>query len=370
MTWGRIEKQAPIIVIDPTQTNKITKSLLAPPPLAYDSPLLSTQSFSSSTSSLNSVKTNHIGQLEFFDIAIVNKQMLQIEELRQDIITLNQKYVQQIEKFQEAEQQKVQFEHELEDLSRNLFEQANAMVSKEKKTRFLVEQKLIYTQRELNLVREELENERAQFKELRSKLEGQIDNSESCKETDTVEIVDRGWLDMFKDFIKAAPNTPLDLLHRLSFLKLCFTMDVQPCLRSGIGFSRLTLKRLLESVIHQSCFIERTTPFQLNQQESVRRPSFVARFRPAPGTQCYGCNSKIDKQTEMFRFKLKEQDTDWQYIDKACRNRLVAVCDFYAFVRHVQLGLQAARTAESLFEECFKLRLTMFYARSGTFMKR
>lgn len=369
MTWGRIEQQAPIIVIDPTQTNKITNPLLAPPPLSYDSPLLSIQSFSSSTSSLNSEQTNHIGQLEFFDTATVNKQVLQIEELRQDVITLNQKYVQQIERFQESEQQKAQVEHELEDLSRNLFEQANTMVSKEKKTRFLVEQKLIRTQRELSLVREELENERAQFKELKSKLEGQIDSSASCKETDTVDIVDRGWLDMFKDFIKAAPNTPLDLLHRLSFLKLCFTMDVQPCLRSGIGFSRLTLKRLLESVIHQPCFIERTSPFQLNQQESVRRPSFVARFRPAPGTQCYGCNSKIDK-TEMFRFKLKEQDTDWQYIDKACRNRLVAVCDFYAFVRHVQLGLQAARTVESLFEECFKLRLTMFYARSGIFMKR
>ncbi|KAI9257629.1 hypothetical protein BY458DRAFT_421517, partial [Sporodiniella umbellata] len=297
----------------------------------------------------------------------INKQAFQIEELRQDVMKLNQKYVQQIERFQEVEQQKAQVENELEDLSRSLFEQANAMVSQEKKTRFAIERKLVYTQKELMAVREELENEKAQFKELTNKLEEHEKNDAPSIKSQIlpIDVVDRGWQDMFKVFIKAAPGTSIDLLHRVSFLKLCFHMDVQPCLRSGAGFSRLTVKKLLEFLIHQSCFIEHATSFQIQYQESVRRISFAAKFRSSPGHQCYGCNSKLDKQESIFRFKLKEQDTDWQYIDRACRNRLVAVCNFYTFVRHVQLGLQISRTVDSLFKECFKLRLAMFYARSG-----
>ncbi|KAG1149116.1 hypothetical protein G6F37_000779 [Rhizopus arrhizus] len=359
MAWETIQQNHIII----QQEN--TKSLLAPPSLAYNSPLLSTTSFSSSVSTLSSIQssTHAPPHSELFHAAIVQKQALKLEELRQDLTALNKKYVYQIERLQEAEQQRAQVEHELEDLSRQLFEQANAMVSKEKKKRYLVEQKLMNATRELKLAREELDNERAQLKELREKLERQTEKekSETVKEL-IDDVIDREWLNLFKEFVEAAPRTPIDCLHRLSFLKLCFTMDVQPCLRSG--FSKPIIKRLFDSIDHQSCFIEHVT----QREQLTTRSMFVARFRPNLD-RCYGCNAKLDKRAQLFRFKLKEQETNWQYIDQACRNRIVAVCDFYAFIKHVHLGLKVTRPIDSLFEECFKLRLIMFYARSGISIK-
>ncbi|EIE88181.1 hypothetical protein RO3G_12892 [Rhizopus delemar RA 99-880] len=175
MAWETIQQNHTII----QQEN--TKSLLAPPSLAYNSPLLSTPSFSSSVSTLSSIQssTHAPPHSELFHATIVQKQALKLEELRQDLTVLNKKYVDQIERLQEAEQQRAQVEHELENLSRQLFEQANAMVSKEKKKRYSVEQKLMNATRELKLAREELDNERAQLKELREKLESQTEKEKS-----------------------------------------------------------------------------------------------------------------------------------------------------------------------------------------------
>ncbi|RCH88231.1 hypothetical protein CU097_007844 [Rhizopus azygosporus] len=317
MSWRSVDhlQHNPIIIIDPildgtkdVGTKPLSSPVLVMPPATYDSPLLSTPSFSSSVSTLSSCQS---AQTDFFDATLVQSQARQIEELRKDLTVLNEKYIWQIEKLQSAEQQTAEIEHELEDLSQHLFEQANAMHSK-------------------------------------------------C-----TEFLDREWQRLFMEFIEATPRTPIDLLHRLPFLKSCTVMDTQPCLRSCSRLPKYIIKRLLDSAIHQPCLIETATSFQKQHQQLTGRSSFASIFRPGSSSQCYGCGSKIDKEGELYRFKLKEMDTEWQYIDLACRNRLVAVCNFYAFIRHIYLGLRATKSIDSLFEECFQLRLSMFYARSG-----
>lgn len=336
--------------------------------------------------------------------SVIQKQSQEIQELRQDLIRLNQKYVDQIERMQTAEHAKQQVESELEDLSLRLFEQANQMVSDEKKARFHAERKVALLERELTAVYEELGNERAQLNELRVKLHEPsvhpLDQSPSAQQTpllqepplhqvqhgiSTAAYLDHGWLNLFKDFLTLAPKTPLEHIHKLQFMKQCLELDIEPCLRFGNSAKggQLSWKRALDAILHQSCFIESETSFMKRLSHGTaasstaaplvvaRRSSFVqlaSRFRPSSASAvvkqpCYGCGMEL--QAPLFRFRLKEQDTDSYTIDRSCRDRLVAVCDFYVFIRHVRLGLQSQKTIQCLFRECVWLRLCMFWARSG-----
>jgi hypothetical protein len=135
------------------------------------------------------------------------------------------------------------------------------------------------------------------------------------------------------------------------------------------------MKKILDAVIKQPCFIESDTPRKRHSHDNalpnkpITRRSSFAIFNTTKKTdesiQCYGCNNNVNTLTDLFRFKLKETDTEWFWIDRSCRDRLVAVCDFYVFIRHVRQGLQSQRTINSLFQECVWLRLVMFWARSG-----
>ncbi|CAO3617460.1 unnamed protein product [Mucor fragilis] len=336
--------------------------------------------------------------------SVIQKQSQEIQELRQDLIRLNQKYVDQIERMQTAEHAKHQVESELEDLSLRLFEQANQMVSDEKKARFHAERKVTLLERELASVYEELGNERAQLNELRVKLHElpvhPLDQSPPAHQTpplqesqlhqihhgiSTAAYLDHGWLNLFEDFLILAPKTPLEHIHKLQFIKQCLELDIEPCLRFGNNpkGGQLSWRRALDAILHQSCFIESETSFMKRFSHDTaaapalrvvaRRSSFAqlaSRFRPSSGLSsaaakqpCYGCGMEL--QAPLFRFRLKEQDADSYTIDRSCRDRLVAVCDFYVFIRHIRLGLHGQKTVQCLFRECVWLRLCMFWARSG-----
>ncbi|KAJ3119782.1 hypothetical protein HK100_000156 [Physocladia obscura] len=49
----------------------------------------------------------------------------------------------------------------------------------------------------------------------------------------------------------------------------------------------------------------------------------------------------------------------------ACKTRLVAVCEFYGFVRHLRLGLYSTRKEEAVWREVLGLRMKMWEARCG-----
>ncbi|KAI8083266.1 uncharacterized protein B0P05DRAFT_536731 [Gilbertella persicaria] len=336
--------------------------------------------------------------------SVTQAQSKEIQELRQDLIKLNQKYIQQIERIQIAEQARHQVESELEDLSLRLFEQANEMVAEERKKRYYAEKKVAQLERELGAVKEELENEKAQLSELRERFEENSTEehgfaltertSPYTKAEDSVSIIphtlglssptclDNSWLNVFKDFLTLAPTTPIESLHKLPFMKQCLDLDIEPCLRFGNARSnsRLSFRKVFDAIIHQPCFIEsepsEKRPSQDNevkrQTSLTRRHSFAFSFSNKSRTQpvyepiqhCYGCRTELGKDA-LFRCRLKEQDHEWFWIDRACRDRLVAVCNFYVFIRHIQSGLQSQKTIDCLFRECIWLRLYMFWARSG-----
>lgn len=387
-------------------TIKPLPALLAPPTPSHGEG--SQSSFFSSASSLSTavaqdrcsspdIKDLHVQPHTSAYYTVIQKQSQEIQDLRLDIINLNRKYIDQIDRIQIAEQARFQVESELEDLSLRLFEQANKMVAEEKRARHVAEKKLSLLERELSTVYQELADERAQLDELRRRFEedGEQQNyyhplSSAATPDETMPVIrvspspmsiidstnvflDDGWLSLFKDFLTLAPKTPLDAIHRLPFLKQCLELDIEPCLR--FGTKRLSIKKVLDAVMREPCFIESDTPKKRHshdmlamKQATTRRSSFAfgtlkLRSSAEEAQQCYGCGVKMHHH--LFRFRLREQDTESYWIDRACRDRLVAVCDFYVFIRHVRSGLQSQRTIQSLFQECVWLKLCMFWARSG-----
>ncbi|KAI8375372.1 hypothetical protein EDC96DRAFT_562432 [Choanephora cucurbitarum] len=163
---------------------------------------------------------------------ITQAQSTEIQELRGDLIKLNHKYIQQMERAQIAEQARLQTEAELEDLSIKLFEQANRMVSEEKKKRVDAEKRAVQLESTLTYVVQEL----MQLKEFRSKFEIQtIEDAAMLKHTKSSFIapsgsvtrrmpnrldnlcVDNRHLAALEDFLTWRPTAPIESLHELVF---------------------------------------------------------------------------------------------------------------------------------------------------------
>lgn len=330
----------------------------------------------------------------------------QLKRLELDLLTLNQKYVAEIERVGNIQHEKDLVEHELEDFSRNLFEEANAMVSIEKRARWQIENELAQTQ-------EQLLAERDQLHELRLKLttndavnnsrikipphniRAQMDLKELhgikhasanhlynyhnekkntislpppskpaiCKQITTIDELQ---LESFREYINASKNSAsLKKLNQTNFMKHCLAEDVEPCLRFG-SQSKLSIKKMINYLSRQPCFIENATQLQHHQphqQQQQQRPLWE-RFSNTTinivlSNSCSACGSN---QPLNYRFKLDENE-NWLPIDQYCRDRLVAVCEFFVFIRNIQLGLYSDRTIQDLYTENIRLRLQIFYSR-------
>lgn len=64
-----------------------------------------------------------------------------------------------------------------------------------------------------------------------------------------------------------------------------------------------------------------------------------------------------------YRMKLGDQDA-WYSISQMCRNRIIAVCDFFNYLRYIELGLVKS-TAHDIYWEITRLRKEMVLARLG-----
>ncbi|KAI7852560.1 hypothetical protein BDC45DRAFT_570830 [Circinella umbellata] len=311
--------------------------------------------------------------------ALINQLRLKVEKQEQEISILkacltlaNQKLQDVTEKADRAIQEKQRTEDELEDLSTQLFEQANEMVARERR---LAKKHMESTARELKLLHNQLDKERS----LRQHI-GYCSNNKD-KEQQSIRMIqptmDVNGLTLFRDFVQRVRSvSSLEYVHRLPFVKQCLEQDIYPCLQR---MKKLSGRKLLNSLVRRRCQIEKVTT-------SVSAPS------SPPSASCYACGARIShchretkdqgyksKETgsstnttldDVFQFRLNNNDKSWQRIDRPCKDRLLAVSNFYEFIRHLHLGLQGQqRSIESLFHEMVWLRLYMFWARSGIIIK-
>ncbi|KAI8388625.1 uncharacterized protein BYT42DRAFT_491383 [Radiomyces spectabilis] len=307
------------------------------------------------------------------------------ERLQLDMHTLNQKYVAEIDRVADVQHEKDLVEHELEELSCRLFEEANGMVATEKREKWQLENQLQQT-------REHLVAEQSQLRELPSANQTLLYRKpQSLKDQHTLAggqrvasmpplpsqpkqwkstTIDELQLEAFRQFVQSSRTTPLKKLYQFAYMKHCQIEDIEPCLRFG-PHSRLSVKKMMDYLSRQPCFIEQVseplppTTHPPNPSSAAQRPlweRFSNNTKPTSGCSACGRPANSEHHPLIYRFKLDDMD-DWSPIDQYCRDRLVAVCEFFVFIRNIQLGLYSDRPIDDLYAENIRLRLQMFYSR-------
>ncbi|CAO3598580.1 unnamed protein product [Absidia cylindrospora] len=202
--------------------------------------------------------------------------------------------------------------------------------------------------------------------------EDQFDNKHPSPELDTMLLTE------FADFVKLRASIPLKKLHSIPFMKHCQLEDVDPCLRFG-AHSRLSARKVNDAIVMNTCFIEEAplgfadeqarrpvdVPLKTSAGKSMIWERFSSNSQAGVFAGCQACGrNNGDTASLPYRFRISYFD-DWACIDRYCRDRLVAVCEFYVFIRNVRQGYYNSRTITDLYQEAMRLRLQMFYARMG-----
>ncbi|CAO3589852.1 unnamed protein product [Absidia cylindrospora] len=228
----------------------------------------------------------------------------------------------------------------------------------------------------------------------------------------------------FQEFIDNATSTSFSLrkLHGLPFIKMCLTDDIEPCLRFGPRPKVTNCKRILEAIQIKTCFVEKCPPgFVREQAISLRKDRLAKKNKPSlwdkfaasasaststssstrssgesattdttttnittpttPSTTCededylyLSCATCGRQMTDAstteddlaFRFRISYFD-EWACIDRYCADRLTSVISFYTFLRQLRIGDFKGRSLMDIYQECSRLRLSMFLSRLGAF---
>jgi len=227
-----------------------------------------------------------------------------------------------------------------------------------------------------------------------------------------VNSIDTFLLAEFKDFISSAFNVRMSKLHSIPYMKNCLEDDIMPCLRFGAD-PKISWKRLTEEIASNSLLLqeispkdskppspqvsrpERSSSFSVGNLSSDAEPttptyqnipqnrsSMWARLSVQAGfgsgiiydqvvNGCQACGRPNSQSNPIrFQFRIERQNksddsNEWSPLCSVCRDRIVACCEFYNFIRHIRQGLYTNRGIAELYYENIRLKRQMFYARVG-----
>ncbi|KAI7893030.1 uncharacterized protein EV154DRAFT_164193 [Mucor mucedo] len=179
--------------------------------------------------------------------------------------------------------------------------------------------------------------------------------------------------EVYSSFFQLYPQVP-----QSEYLERCEIEDIEPCLQFGNSNSRMHVKVMMEHLRRAPCFIESITmeeakelPTLCNAVTTVYHRPIWERLtatspQPLHHLECSACGKKRNVMTKSsyYRFRLLENE-DWLLIDQNCRDRLVAVCNFYSFIRNIEMGYYKQLLLTDLYLENVELRLKIFYSRMG-----
>ncbi|KAF7724270.1 hypothetical protein EC973_001171 [Apophysomyces ossiformis] len=347
----------------------------------------------------------------------LDKRVQDLVSLRHDLKILHSKYMDEMSQIEEIQRSKESVKRELEDLGQRLFEEANGMVvlEKQEKQQLQVvydelekqlkeaEQALVQVETDLQGLREEMTRLGEQTEEPSSTEDMACSGtlfsdakSDVSSETLNTYVV-RAQVDLatmhdarlpvqidaaaeddqlmveFQHFVSTVGSMSIRKLHSLRFMKHCLREDIEPCLRFGPN-PRMTSKKIVEAILVKTCLVEECPPGFVEEQELKQRQEEVTtslweRFAYSPAFRgCGACGRKVDSDQRenvlSYRFRISYFD-EWSCIDRYCRDRLVAVIEFYTFLRHLRSGSYRDRSLKELYQECMRLRLQMFLSRLG-----
>ncbi|KAI9275347.1 hypothetical protein BY458DRAFT_507164 [Sporodiniella umbellata] len=313
-----------------------------------------------------------------------------IGSLQHDLRVLQEKWDEEAAQVKAIQTSKEIGRRELEELTQKLFEEAESMVHIEKAEQALLDKEnqrltshlhqvrgeLETASGELNLLKRQMTQENEQPAYLDAYLRAQLDILTACSsplEAQVEAVEDDSALMGFSDFMQTAGQTPLRKLHSLKYMKYAVREDVEPCLRFGPQ-PRIAAKKIVDAILVKTCFVEEcpegfVDEQYLRQKQEVATASLWERFTQSSifsGCQACGRNVTKDERESVlkYRFRISYFD-EWACVDRYCRDRLVAVIEFYSFIRHMRAGLYKHRSLHELYQQMSLLRLQMFLARMG-----
>ncbi|CAG8458905.1 8583_t:CDS:2, partial [Racocetra persica] len=203
----------------------------------------------------------------------------------------------------------------------------------------------------------------------------------------------------FQEYVKSLTNstTPTSSTPTHPFMKRCMNEDIQPCLFEGhTGWkSPFYKRRLLDAIMKNQCEIQKThynysssvrsTPntSQISSSTSNTRQSNYNEPPQAPKQKCGLCGHlrSCDFRMRIFGTDVAVPPSTtttsssrfssigsavWIPLDRFCRDRIVAVCDFYTYISHLRKGLLVNSPVWGMYKQCLKYRRRMSMARVGS----
>ncbi|KAJ1944062.1 hypothetical protein FBU59_002708, partial [Linderina macrospora] len=188
--------------------------------------------------------------------------------------------------------------------------------------------------------------------------------------------IDDVLLGEFEEFAKLAQAPRSTTYLNTAFMKHVVSEDIEPCLRFG-PHPRISSHNVLDAIVSNKLQIEEMTPqvaaemrrqqLAVEKTSSNRQAMLWERFRGTVAVNPNGCQACGREAQCTYRFSMGQRDIEWIQVDSYCRDRLVAVCEFYGFVRYLRQGIYASRSTMDMFQETIHRRLCMFYARIGAY---
>ncbi|GES75855.1 guanine nucleotide exchange factor for Rab-3A [Rhizophagus clarus] len=202
----------------------------------------------------------------------------------------------------------------------------------------------------------------------------------------------------FQEYVKSFVTSPAptNSTPTHAFMKRCMVEDIQPCLFEGSNGwkSPFYKRRLLDAIMKNQCEIQtiyfsssNSTPISSQiSNTSITRQNSYQEPPPSPKVKCGLCGHLRSCD---FRMRLSGPDAavppsattmsssrtsrfsvtgtpGWIPLDRFCRDRVVAVCDFYTYLSHLRQGLLANSAVWTMYKQCLKHRRKMGMARVGS----
>lgn len=323
-----------------------------------------------------------------------------LQQSRENCTNLNEKLIAEMEKRASLQHEKDSLSNEIEELTRQLFEEANGMVANEAKERFKMSKKVEKLQAELEGVRERLKEESAQLIELKEKMkqesvqERRISHHDKKPVSFSMLLKPGGYADMDWEVIFGSLNAELyeefiDYSEQISsdekgvksnhpFMKRCLLEDVEGCLEFKTKTKMYVRKVIIESLLYNQCLIQEEREAVEDYDDSVMAssaslPEFFgsALLRSEGKKRCSLCGHLLSSSSSLYKCIFNQSSSflldveSSLTIDRLCRDRLVAVADFFSFLRLLKGGHYGKRSKLDLFLEMLQLRRQMFYYKVG-----
>eukprot|EP00041_Stephanoeca_diplocostata_P024952 m.642607 g.642607 ORF g.642607 m.642607 type:complete len:442 (+) comp22640_c0_seq1:250-1575(+) len=310
-------------------------------------------SLRSNTSPVTTVETNGRGSC----VPVVtpgggddaSPSMLQYWKLEKELREAKDLLKQKDEKVAEAEQYKTQLTQEMDELTANLFEEAHEMVRVEKEARFKDNTLLRETQDKSTVLQEEL-------KALKALVATHVQNADSPTKHNGI---DDG--DMPLSPVRELEKSPVDAVLFNEFMK----WHLSPSLAGSSEF----MNRVLEEDVYPCLKCHRST-IELCKgvldviQDNALVVEEIHSSESSPSDQCALC---MMKRSCTYRLKSSMDGAcagDGLAVCTATRHRIIAVCNFYTYVRYIVQGLVKSPLTE-VYWKLVDLRLKINMARLG-----